>query len=48
MKDDLSPKIHGNMMLSVYSVKMVFLFPTNMKLTFRQKKQRWSSPEKFT
>ena len=25
------------MMLSVYSVKMVFLFPTNMKLPFCQK-----------
>ena len=25
--DDLSQKIHGNMILSVYSVKMVFLLP---------------------
>ena len=30
-------KIHGNMMFSVYSVKMVFLFPTIMKLRFCQK-----------
>ena len=37
MKDDLPQKIHGNMMFSVYSVKMVFLFPTNMKLPFGQK-----------
>ena len=37
MKDDLSPKIHENMMFSVCSVKMVFLFPTNMKLPFCQK-----------
>ena len=34
MKDDLSQKIHGNIMFSVFSVKMVFLFPTNMKLPF--------------
>ena len=32
MKDDLSQKIHRNMMFSVCSVKMIFLFPTNMKL----------------
>ena len=37
VKDDLSQKIHGNMMFSVYSVKMAFLFPTNMKLPFCQK-----------
>ena len=37
MKDDLSQKIHGNMMFSVYSVKMKFLFPKNMKLLFCQK-----------
>ena len=47
MKDDLSQKVHGNMMLSVYSVKMVFLFPTNMKLPLCQKsKDDRSSPEK--
>ena len=37
MKDDLSQKIHGNMMLSVCSVKMAFLFPTNMKLGITEK-----------
>ena len=37
MKDDLSQKIHGNMMFSVYSVKMVFLFPATMKLSLCQK-----------
>ena len=31
MKDDRSQKIRGNM-FPVFSVKMVFLFPTNMKL----------------
>ena len=36
VKDDLSQKIRGNMMFSVYSVKMVPLFPTNMKLTFQK------------
>ena len=36
MKDVLSQKIHGNI-FSVYSVKMVFLFPTNMILPFCQK-----------
>ena len=37
VKDNISQKIHGNMMFSVYSVKMVFLFPTIMKLRFCQK-----------
>ena len=37
MKDGLSQKIRGHMMLSVCSVKMVFLFLTNMKLPFCQK-----------
>ena len=36
MKDDLSQKIHGNMIFSVYLVKMVFLFPTNMILPLIQ------------
>ena len=36
MKDDLSLKIHGDMMFSVCSVKMVFLFPTNVKLPLCQ------------
>ena len=35
MKDDLSQNTHGNMMFSVCSVKMVFLFPTNMKFLLR-------------
>ena len=30
-------QIHGNMIFSVYLVKMVFLFPTNMILPFCQK-----------
>ena len=37
MKDELSQEIHGNLMFSVCSVNMVFLFPTNMKLPFCQK-----------
>ena len=36
MKDDLSQKIPGNM-FSVCLVKVMFLFPTNMKLLFCQK-----------
>ena len=34
MKDNLSQKIHANMIFVVCSVKMVFLFPANMKLRF--------------
>ena len=34
IKDDLSQKIYGNMLFSVCSVKIVFLFHTNMKLPF--------------
>ena len=37
MKDDLSEKIHENMTFPVCLVKMVFLFPTNMKVPFCQK-----------
>ena len=37
MKDHLSQKIHGNMILSVCSVKILFLFPTNMILPFWHK-----------
>ena len=50
VKDDLSQRIRGNMMFSVYSVKIVPLFPTNKKLTFQKpvKNQRLSSPEKKT
>ena len=32
MKDVLSPKILGNMIFSIYLVKMVLLFPANMIL----------------
>ena len=32
-------KIHENWIFSVYSVKMVFLFPINMILSFYQKSQ---------
>ena len=32
MKDDISQKIRGNMMFSVYSEKAILPFPTNMKL----------------
>ena len=39
MKDDVSQNNYGNMMFSVYSAKMVFLFPTNMILAFCQIKQ---------
>ena len=38
MKDDLSQKIHANMMFFVCSVKVIVLFPTNMKLPFCQKR----------
>ena len=37
IKDNLSQKIQGNMMLSVCLVKVVHFFPTNMKLHFCQK-----------
>ena len=29
-------KIHGNMMFFAYSIKIVFTFPTNMKLPLHQ------------
>ena len=45
MKDDLSQKIHGNMMFSVCSVKMAFPFPTNMKLPFYQKSKDYLFPK---
>lgn len=45
--DGLTEKIHGNIILFVYSIKMAFLFATNMILHFRQKKQRWSSFNKI-
>ena len=37
MQDDLSEKIHRNMIISVYLVKMIYFFPTNMELPFCQK-----------
>ena len=40
-KDDLFQETHGNMMFPVYSVKMAFLFPTNMKLPFCQKSKSY-------
>ena len=45
MKDDLSQKIHGNMMFSLHSAKVVFLFPTNMKLPFCQKSKGYLLPK---
>ena len=46
--DGLSKKVHGNMMFSVHSIKMVLLFPTNYEIILLSKKRRWSSPEKYT
>ena len=37
--------IHGNIIFSVYLVKMVFLFPTNMTLHFCQKSKNHFFPE---
>ena len=53
MQDDLSEIIiiiiiiiiHGNIIFSVYLVKMVFLFPTNMTLHFCQKSKDHIFPE---
>ena len=47
-KNDLSQKILGNIMFYVDSVKMVFLFPTVYGITLLSKKQRRSSPDKYT
>ena len=44
VKDDLSQKILVNM-FSVYSVKMVFLFPTIIKLPFYQKSEDYLLPK---
>ena len=41
-KEGLFQKICSNMMSSVYSMKTVFLFPTNAKLPFFQKKMIFS------
>ena len=48
MKDDISQKIHGNMMFSVYSEKAILPFPTNMKLPLCQKSKEDLLPEKYT
>ena len=40
MKDDLSQNIHGNMVFSVYSVKMVF-FSYKYDIILLSKKERW-------
>ena len=48
IKDDLSRKIHGNMISSVYAVKMVFLFITNMILPFCQKSKDDLVLKKYT
>ena len=45
VKDDLSPKKIQVNMFSVYSVEMVFLFPTNMKLPFCQKRKDYLLPK---
>ena len=46
-KCDPSQTIRGNMIFFVYLVEMVFLFPTNMILTFFQKsKNEKNAPEK--
>ena len=45
MQDDLSQKIHGNMMFSVYSEKAILLFPTNMKLPLCQIAKMIFSPK---
>ena len=47
MKDGLSQRLHGSMMFLVYSIKMVFIFPINMKLPFYQYKLRSTSLEKY-
>ena len=39
IKNDLPQKIYGNMMFSVCSVKLIFLFPTNIKWPFCQKRK---------
>ena len=47
VKDDLSQKIRGNMMFSMYSVKMVF-FSLQYEITLLSKRQRLSSRAKYT
>ena len=47
-EDDFSQKIHRNMISSVYLVKMIFIFPTNMMLPFCQKAKMIFSQKKHT
>ena len=47
MKGDLSEKIQGNVIISVYSVNMVFFFHTNI-LPFCQKSKYDLLPKKHT
>ena len=47
MKDNLSQKIHGNMILFIYLIKMVFLFPRNMILPFCQESKDDLLPKKY-
>ena len=48
MKDDLSQNIHGNIIVSVYSVKIKFPFPTNMILPYCRKRKDDLLPKKYT
>ena len=48
MKDHLSQKIQRNMIFSVYSVKIVSLFPSNMILTFCQESKDGQLSKKYT
>ena len=48
VKDDLSQKIHGNMMFSVHFVKNGISFSYEHEIILLSKKQRLSSPEKYT
>ena len=45
---DISQKIHGNMIFSVYLVKMVFLFPVNTTLPFCHKSKDDLLSKKYT
>ena len=46
--DGLTEKIHGNIILFVYSIKMAFLFATNTILRFCQKIKDDLLPIKYT
>ena len=45
MEDDLSQKVHGNMMFSLCPVKIILLFRTSMKLPFCQQSKEDLSPK---